>query len=40
MIEKAIHEFDLDPAQCIMFGDKPWDVEAAQRCGVIGVQVN
>jgi len=40
MLEKAIYEFDLDPAQCIMFGDKPWDVEAAQRCGVIGVQVN
>lgn len=39
MFKKAIHDFDLDPSQCIMFGDKPWDVEAAQRCGVLGVLV-
>ena len=37
MIEKAIREFDLDPAQCILFGDKPWDIEAAQRCNMQGV---
>ena len=39
MIEDAIREFDLDPAQCILFGDKPWDVEAGQRCGVFSIQV-
>lgn len=38
MIEQAIREFDLDPEQCILFGDKPWDVEAGQRCGVKGYQ--
>lgn len=37
MIEEAIREFDLDPAQCILFGDKPWDVEAGERCGIKGV---
>lgn len=38
MIEQAIAEFDLDPEQCILFGDQPWDVEAGQRCGVKGYQ--
>ena len=37
MIEEAIREFDLDPAQCILFGDKPWDVEAGEHCGIKGV---
>ncbi len=37
MIEEAIREFDLDPAQCILFGDKPWDIEAGECCGVKGV---
>lgn len=37
MIEAAIRDFDLDPAQCILFGDKPWDVEAGERCSVKGV---
>ena len=39
MIEDAIREFDLDPAQCILFGDKPWDVEAGKRCGINGYMV-
>lgn len=34
MIEDAIREFDLDPTQCILFGDKPWDVEAGERCRI------
>lgn len=39
MIEAAIREFDLDPAQCILFGDQPWDLEAAKRCQITGVLV-
>lgn len=34
MIEDAIREFDIDPAQSILFGDQPWDGEAAEQCGV------
>lgn len=34
MIEDAIREFDLDSAKCILFGDKPWDVEAGEKCGI------
>lgn len=37
MIEQAIREFDLDPAQSILFGDKEWDLEAAKRCGIYGI---
>lgn len=39
MLEDAIREFDLDPAQCILFGDKAWDVEAGERCGIQGVLI-
>ncbi|MDD3346468.1 HAD-IIIA family hydrolase [Oscillibacter sp.] len=34
MLEDAIWEFDLNPAQCVLFGDQPWDVEAGESCGV------
>lgn len=40
MIEEAIREFELDATQCLLFGDKPWDMEAASRCGVFGVLTN
>lgn len=40
MIEQAIREFDLDPEQCILFGDKEWDIEAAQRSQIKGYYVN
>lgn len=39
MLEQAIREFDLDPAQCIVFGDQPWDVEAGRAVGIFSVQV-
>lgn len=34
MIEQAIKDFDIDVSQSILFGDKPWDVEAGEKCGV------
>ncbi len=40
MIEAAIREFELDAKQCLLFGDKPWDVETACRCGIFGVLTN
>lgn len=39
MIEAAIREFDLDPAQCVLFGDKPWDVEAGKQCRIMGFNI-
>ena len=37
MLKHAIADFELDPRQCIMFGDQPWDIEAAKRCGITGI---
>ena len=37
MLKHAIADFELVPEQCIMFGDQPWDMEAAKKCGVTGV---
>ena len=34
MIEKALFDFEADPSECIMFGDKPSDEGAAQAAGV------
>lgn len=39
MLEKAITEFDLDVEQCILFGDKPWDIKAGEKCGIKGVLI-
>lgn len=39
MIEKAIHQFNIDPAQSIMFGDRQRDVECAQAAGVKGILI-
>ena len=36
MILKALADLDLDPAQTLMIGDKPSDLEAARRAGVAG----
>ncbi len=40
MIKRALFEFDADAKDCILFGDKVWDIEAAQACGVFGVMVD
>lgn len=34
MIEQAIKDFDIDVSQSILFGDKPWDIEAGEKCGI------
>jgi len=34
MIEQAIKDFDIDVKQSILFGDKPWDIEAGEKCGI------
>lgn len=33
MLARAMRDFDADPAQCVMFGDKPTDREAAKAVG-------
>ena len=39
LIEKAIFDFNLDPAQCLLFGDKDSDILAGQVCGVFSVKI-
>lgn len=36
MLLRAIAEHEIDPAQSLMIGDQPTDVEAARRAGVSG----
>lgn len=34
MIEQAIADFDIDVKQSILYGDKSWDLEAGEKCGI------
>lgn len=34
MLEQAIRDYDIDPKQSILFGDKPSDMECAKRMGI------
>lgn len=40
LFERAIAEHDIDANTSVMFGDKPWDIEAAERCGIKGYLLN
>lgn len=39
MLEQAIMDFDIDVTQSILYGDKPWDIEAGEKCGIKGYLV-
>ena len=34
MLEKAIKDWNIDVSQSILYGDKTWDIEAGERCGI------
>ncbi len=36
MVLKAMSDYQLDPKQCLMIGDKPLDVECARNAGIRG----
>ncbi len=40
MIKKAIFDFEADPTECVLFGDKESDIEAADAAGIKGFLVN
>jgi D,D-heptose 1,7-bisphosphate phosphatase len=39
MIEKAIRDFEIDVTQSVLYGDKPHDIEAGEKCGIRSVLV-
>jgi D-glycero-D-manno-heptose 1,7-bisphosphate phosphatase len=39
MVERALHRFNLNPADCYMIGDKERDIFAAEQVGVPGIQI-
>ncbi|MGP1569008.1 MAG: D-glycero-alpha-D-manno-heptose-1,7-bisphosphate 7-phosphatase [Peptoanaerobacter stomatis] len=39
MLEKAIKEWNIDVTKSILYGDKPWDIEAGEKCGIRSIYV-
>jgi HAD superfamily hydrolase (TIGR01509 family) len=39
LVHAALEKVDAEPAQAVMIGDTPWDVEAAKRAGVQTIAV-
>lgn len=40
MIEKAVKDWNIDVSWSVLYGDKPWDIEAGQKCGIKSILVN
>ncbi|MBV5341182.1 MAG: D-glycero-beta-D-manno-heptose 1,7-bisphosphate 7-phosphatase [Deltaproteobacteria bacterium] len=38
LFKKAIAEWELNPEQCVMIGDKDTDLQAASKCGIKGIR--
>ncbi len=39
LLEKALARYDIDPASSYFIGDKPRDMEAAEKAGVKGIRM-
>lgn len=37
MIERAIRDHRIDATRSVLYGDKPWDIEAGEKCGIRGI---
>lgn len=40
MLEQAGADFDIDFSRSILFGDKPWDIEAGEKMGIKSYLIN
>ena len=40
MLEQAIRDFDIDPAQSYLFGDKPYDIQCGTAMGIQSYEIN
>jgi len=39
MVERGLAKFQLNPAECVLVGDKARDVESGEKVGVPGIQI-
>lgn len=39
MIQQAINDFDLDPSQCVLYGNQRQDIEAGEKCGIRSIML-
>lgn len=39
IVAAAVHKLGVSPAECVMFGDTPWDAKSAKHAGVLLVGV-
>ena len=39
MIERALHQYDLNPNNCVIIGDSDRDIQAAEQAGVAGIKI-
>ena len=39
MIERALHQYDLNPNNCVIIGDRDRDIQAAEQAGVAGIKI-
>ncbi len=40
MVERGLAKFQLNPAECVLVGDKARDVESGEKVGVPGIQID
>ncbi|HCY45059.1 MAG TPA: HAD-IIIA family hydrolase [Flavobacteriales bacterium] len=40
MVERGLAKFQLNPAKCVLVGDKARDVESGEKVGVPGIQID
>ncbi len=40
MLEQAGADFDIDFSRSILFGDRPWDIEAGEKMGIKSYLIN
>jgi D-glycero-D-manno-heptose 1,7-bisphosphate phosphatase len=40
MVERGLAKFQLNPAECVLVGDKARDIESGEKVGVPGIQID
>lgn len=40
MIQQAINDYDIDVTKSVLYGDKPSDIEAGEKCGIESIYID